>query len=123
MTSTGREVAQGFDQLGFIHDADKLLGLGCDDLLARECSATALDHESLAVDFVRAVDVDRQAFNGIGIENRDAQRLQALRANHGAGHHTLDLVLHGGQCINELVDRGASAHPTISPGTTYCSAA
>jgi hypothetical protein len=51
----------------------------------------------------------RQACDFVGVQHLDAQRLQALGAGHGTGNRAGNLVLDGGQRIDEFVDRRARA--------------
>ena len=62
----------------------------------------------MAVDFIRAVDVNLQSVHGIRIEHRDTQCQQSLSAGHRARHRAFDLVFHRRQCINEFIDGGSS---------------
>ena len=105
-----RKISQHRHALGFIGNADKTLSQRRHDLLARQRRTTALDHMALAVDLVGTVDIDGQTGDFIGIEYLDAQGLQALGTGHGAGNGARNLILDGGQCINEFVDCGACAH-------------
>ena len=104
------ERAQGAHQLALIGDADELRGLCGDDFFACEGCAAAFDHVALVVDFIGAIDVHRQAFHLVAVEHRNAQGFQAQRRGFGAGDGALDLVLHGGQRIDEFVHCGTCAH-------------
>ena len=70
--------AQGLHLLAFVGNAHKTLGHGSDNFFARERRTTAFDHEAVAVNFIRPVDVHRQAFNGLGVQHPNAHGLQAL---------------------------------------------
>jgi hypothetical protein len=105
-----RERAQHRYPFRFVRNADKTPGLRRHDLFARQGRATALDHVTLGVDFVGAIDVHRQFAHLVGIEHRNAVAAQALSGGHGAGHSPRNLVLDGGQCVDELVDGGTGAH-------------
>ena len=104
------EGAQGLHQLAFIGDADELRGLCGDDFFAREGRAAAFDHVALVIDFVGAVDVDRQALDLVAVKHRNAQGFQAQCRGFGAGDSPFNLVLHGSQGLNEFVHGGACAH-------------
>ena len=65
---------------------------------------------ALGVDFIRAVDVDRQALDLVAVKHRNAQGFEVHGGGFGAGHRALDLVFHRGQGVDEFVDRGAGAH-------------
>ena len=64
----------------------------------------------MAIDLVRAINVDRQLTHIIGVKNRNAQCLQALRAGLRTGHRALDLVFDARQRVDEFVDGGTRAH-------------
>ncbi len=111
-----REGAEHVDRLGVVDDADELVGHGGDDLLAGEGCAAALDHVAGAVDFVGTVHVDGEGVDLVEVIHCDAEALEAFGGGHGAGYRPLDLVLHGRQCIDEVVDGRAGAYPDDGAG-------
>ncbi len=111
-----REGAQHIDCLGVVDDADELIGHGGDDLLAGQGRATALDHVTGGVDLVGAIHVDGEGVDLVEIKHRDAKALETLGGGHGAGDGSLDLVLHGRQRVDKVVDGRASAYPDDGAG-------
>ena len=69
-----RESAKYRYAFAFIRDADETRALRRHDFFARERPAAALDHVAARVDFVGAIDVDIQQFNGFRLEYRNAVR-------------------------------------------------
>ncbi len=78
------EVAEDINLLGGIRNTDKLVCHGGDDFLARQCRTAALDHLHMAVDLIRAVDINPQAVNFVQIEHGDTQAFQFFRGCIGA---------------------------------------
>ena len=115
-----RKLAQRCDQFGLVGNTHKLLGQRRHNLLAGQCRTAALDHVALTVNFVRAVDVNGQRLHCIGVQHRNTERLQPFCAGHRAGDSTLDLVLDGGQSVDEFVDSGASADTHKLAGHHVC---
>ncbi|MNX54996.1 hypothetical protein D3C86_857430 [compost metagenome] len=111
-----RELAQHLDCLGVVDDADELVGHGGDYLLAGQGGATALDHVAGPVDLVGAIHVDGEGIDVVEIKHRDAETLEALGGGDGARYRALDLVLHGRQCVDEVIDGRAGAHPDYGAG-------
>src|SRR5690606_21832731 len=96
-----------------VDDADEAVAGRGDNLLARERAASALDHPQRAVDFVGAVDVDRDAVAGgdhlIEVEHDDADRAQALGAALGARYRARDAIAPSMQRFDEHLDRRAAS--------------
>ncbi|MNC78342.1 hypothetical protein D3C75_1305280 [compost metagenome] len=56
----------------------------------------------MAVDLIRAVDVNPQTIDFVQVKNSDTEAFQLFRGGIGAGHCALDLALHGTQRINKV---------------------
>jgi hypothetical protein len=105
-----RKTPQPCDPLGLIGDAHEAPGLGGHDFFARQRRPPAFDHVAARVDLVRTVNVDRQRLDLVGVEHRHTDRAQPLRRSHGAGDRPRDTVAHGGQRVDETVDRRSGTH-------------
>ena len=110
-----REFTQNIDLLGGIGDADKFIRYRGDDLLTGQRRAAAFDHLHVAVDLIRAVNVDPQAIDAVEIEDGDPEAFQLLGGGIGAGNRPFDLPLHGAQRVNKMGRRRAGAYADNSP--------
>ena len=96
ITSTGRgKVPSTVDQLGVVDDADEFLGGGCDNLLAGERGASALDQRAVGGGLIGTVDVEAQGAGGIEIEFRNAGGAQAFGGSAGTRDSALEPVFYG----------------------------
>lgn len=64
--------------------------------------AAAFDHLHVAVDFIRAINVNPQTIHFVEIENGNAEAFQLFRGSIRAGNRTLDLPLHRAQRIDKV---------------------
>src|SRR5690606_3653919 len=62
------------------------------------------------IGFVGAINVNGQFTDIVEIDNLNAMGNQAIVSGLRTGHGTFDLVLYGGQIINEIVGGGAGAY-------------
>ena len=104
-----REAAQLGDLLGGVADADEFLCHRGDDFLAGLGSAATLDHGEGGVDFVSTVDIHRQFFHVVHVEQGNAVSGQASCGDFRGGDGTGDAVFHGGQPVDEEIGCGAGA--------------
>ena len=96
-------------ELRGIDDAHELARHRGDDLLARERTATALDHLQVLGDLVGAIDVHRQLVDAVQIEDPDAVLSQPPGARFRSGHRAVDAALDAGKRVDEKVHRRAGA--------------
>ena len=122
-----REIPQNVDLLGGVRDADELIRHGSDDFFAGQRRATAFDHLHVAVDFIRAINVNAQTVHFVEVENGDAEAFQLFRGSIGAGNRTLDLPLHRAQRIDKVCRRGPRTNTdngtrlyVLESGPSYC---
>ena len=104
-----RELAEHVDALGSVDDADECFRHGGDDLLARQRAAAALDQMLAGIALVGAVDIDRNRFDVVEIEHRDAALAQEARRLLRARHGAVDRVLALGERVDEMRDRRSGA--------------
>lgn len=56
----------------------------------------------MAVDFIRAINVNAQTVHFVEVENSDAEAFQLFRGSIGARNRALDLPLHRAQRIDKV---------------------
>ena len=81
-----RELANGVNDLGFVHDPHDLVGVGGHDLLPQQGSAAALDAVEVLVDFVGAVNGHVDVINIIDVDDFDAVAFGLLLGAARSGH-------------------------------------
>ena len=90
-------------------------------IFAGQCGATTFDHGEAGIDFIGAIDVDRNIAHGVQIKQRDADRAQHARSG-------LDAATAPGICSFMAPSGDANSAtvlplptPRMAPGTTYFS--
>ncbi len=110
ITSTGSgKLSESLDQLAAVRDAYEGARDGGDDLLARERSATALDHREARVDFVGTVDVHGDLGDLVEVDHSDAARFESSRRALGTRYGGRHRYPRGRQGVDEEVDGRAGA--------------
>ena len=108
MTSTGSGKApHRADQLRAVGDADEFPCDRRDDFLAGQRSAAALDHVQSGVDFIGAIDVERQVVDVVEVEHLEAVVLEALAGGFGTGDGALVSAAECRERVDEAVGRRA----------------
>ena len=98
-------------QLGLVHDPDNFLRHGCNDLLAVQRTAAALDGVELRVDLIYAVDCQINVIQLVDGQQRNAQ-FTSLRLGSLGGRDRLNLqavLYHLAYCIYHVVRSGTGA--------------
>ena len=86
---------------GVIGDADEAPGRRGNDLFAGESATTPFDEAKVRIDFVGAVDVDRDVASVVEIQNAQTQRLEPLGSAYAGGY----VAFNGNFCPTEGVDK------------------
>ena len=79
-------------------------------IVALNPAAAALDHVQAGIDFIGAIDIDRDVFDVVEVEDRDAMPFEALAGRFRTGDGALVLVLERGQRIDEKIGRRAGTN-------------
>src|SRR5450631_3320980 len=82
----------------------------CDDLLASQRSAAALDQALPGIAFVSAVDVQCQFARAVEIDDADAVLLESRSALFRTRHRSFDAIAHRTERVDEMGHRRARTH-------------
>src|SRR5690606_24178503 len=104
-----RKLAEGFDQLALIGNADEFPGAGGDNFLACQRRTAALDQFEAGVRFVGAVDVIVKGADRVQVENLDTVFSQSLGRGIGTGDGTFEIAADIGEQIDKTVRCRAGA--------------
>ena len=99
-----RELADGVDDLGLVHDPHDFVGVRGHDLLPQQCGAAALDAVEVLVHLVGAVDGDVDMIHIIDVHDLDAVTFGLLLRATG-GRHAGELQALLLDAAAELIDQ------------------